>query len=153
MSDNSVQAQKGFPESAMIALLPTTSDWCKIKLPHMTLVYAGEIPNLMPVEQNEMAKTALDLALACHKMTLVVMGVDVFGDADEKVEVLRLRHDPQLTAMRAVVEHWNASEHPFNPHCTVGPIGSTAEGIPDNLTFDRIAVGWGDDLLQYKLLN
>ena len=25
-----------FPESVMIALLPITTDWCKIELPHMT---------------------------------------------------------------------------------------------------------------------
>lgn len=141
-----------FSQSVMIALLPTTTDWCKIDLPHMTLVYVGEIQDLRPIEQNEMSKMALSLALACKPLTLVVMGLDVFGDED-KVEVLRLRPDPELLAMRSMVEHWNGSEHPFNPHVTVGPIGSTGTQIPDSITFNRIAVGWGNSLLEYKLAS
>lgn len=135
----------------MIALLPTTTEWCRIKVPHMTLVFAGEIKDLRPGTLNEMAKVALDLALACTRMDLVVMKVDIFGD-DEPVEVFRLRPEPQLLAMRSVVEHWNASEFPFNPHVTVGPVGSVGESIPDSIRFDRIAVAWGDSLLTYKLL-
>lgn len=141
-----------FSNSVMIALLPTTSDWCKIKLPHMTLVFAGEIENLSQQSHNEMAKTALSLAMVCRTFSLVVMGTDVFGSGEEQVEVLRLRPDPEVLAMRHVVESWNASEFPFNPHVTVGPLGSTGDTIPDFITFDRVAVGWGDSLLVYNLL-
>ena len=140
-----------FSQSVMIALLPTTTDWCKIDLPHMTLVYCGEMEMLMQGDHNELAKLAITLAMTCSKLTLTVLGVKQFGD-DQPVEVLLLRPDPQLIAMRHMVESWNASEHPFNPHTTVGPLGSVVEEeIPDTLTFDRIAVGWGDSLLTYQL--
>lgn len=135
----------------MIALLPTTKDWCKIKLPHLTLVFCGEIVDLMSTDENEMAKTCIMLSMRCKPVTLVVMGVDVFGD-ETKVDVLRLRPDPEIVAMQSAVKFWDASEHSFNPHCTVGPQGS-ADVIPDSLTFDRIALAWGDSLLEYKLLN
>lgn len=48
----------GYNNSVMIALLPTTSDWCSLELPHMTLVYAGEIKDLPTYAFNELAKDA-----------------------------------------------------------------------------------------------
>lgn len=143
---------KDFSNSVMLALLPTTSDWCRIDLPHMTLVSVGEIPDLRPTDHNELAKVALDFAMTCPVITLVVTGTAVFGEED-KVEVLTLLPTPQLVAMRSMVEGWDSSNFPFNPHCTVGPVGSiTPENIPDSITFDRIAVGWGDSLLPFKLI-
>lgn len=142
-----------YPDSVMIALLPTTDDWCKIPLPHLTLVYAGEIDLLKSTAHNVMAKECLSLAMACKTLTLGVEGVDEFGDdIDGKVDVLRLSATPQLLAMRAVVEDWNASEHPFNPHVTVGPVGSLTGDLPNSLTFDRILLAWGTDHLIYHML-
>lgn len=143
-----------FAGSAMIALLPTTVDWCHIELPHMTLVFAGDVFNLRPSAQNELGKLAVNIAMKYPSITLPVLGVEVFGNTvSEQVEVLVLRQDPILRAMRQEVESWNASEHPFTPHATIGPIGSAAdEDIPFSLTFDRVAVGWGDDLISYGLL-
>lgn len=144
-----------FAGSAMIALLPTTVDWCKIELPHMTLVFAGDIVNLRPTAQNEMNKDALDIAMKYPKLILQVLGTSVFGGGlDDMVDVLNLRPDPQLLSMRSEVEHWNASQHSFSPHVTVGPMGSIEdpEKIPLSLTFDRVAVGWGGDLVAYALL-
>ncbi len=45
-----------FQDSVMVALLPTTSEWCHIELPHMTLVYAGEKKNLKATAFNDLAK-------------------------------------------------------------------------------------------------
>lgn len=140
-----------FHTSVMIALLPTTSEWCKIDLPHLTLVYVGEIQDLKPSVHNELAKVALSLALTCPPLTLDVLGIDVFGD-EEKVDVLRLDPSAGLIAMRQRVESWNASEHPFNPHVTVGPLGSYTGPTPTTITFDRLMVAWGNSELTYKML-
>lgn len=145
---------KDFNESVMIALLPTTSDWCAQPLPHMTLVFAGNISDLQAGAQNELAKIALTLAITCHKMQLVVMGKDILGSGDSMVEVLLLRPMPELLAMRSIVEPWNASEFTdFKPHATIGPIGSGKDTIPNYLIFDRIALAWGNELLEFKLLE
>lgn len=136
--------------SVMIALLPTESDWCHISLPHLTLVSVGEIRDLQQTAHNELAKSALSLAMTCPVLTLEVIGPDTFGD-EEKVSVLKLKPTPALVAMRQAVESWNASEHPFNPHVTIGPEGSIGDTMPTRITFDRIMVAWGYDSLTYRL--
>lgn len=141
-----------FQESVMIALLPTTSEWCHIDLPHMTLVYVGEIPDLPPTLHNVIAKQILSIALACSTLTLDVLGLELFGD-NKDTEVFTLGTNPQLLAMRAMVEQWNASEYEFNPHVTIGPIGSFAGNQPMSITFDRVAVSWGEDLLEFKFIS
>jgi 2'-5' RNA ligase len=140
-----------FQNSVMIALVPTTSDWCHIALPHLTLVYAGEIPTLKPTAYNELAKIAIALAMTCEPLSLDVIGLEILGNVD-KVEVLLLQPSPALLAMRSVVESWTASEFPFKPHVTIGPVGSNGGAVlPTNLIFDRIMVGWGDSRLTYRL--
>jgi len=139
-----------FSNSVMIALLPTTSYWCHIELPHLTLVYVGQIEDLTPVTHNELAKAAMSLAMMNHPFSLDVLDADILGDED-KVEVLLLRPSTSLLGMRQTVERWNASQYPFNPHVTVGPIGSLGDVLPQSITFDRIMVAWGDETLTYKL--
>ena len=139
-----------FSNSVMIALLPTTSYWCHIELPHLTLVYVGQIEDLTPVTHNELAKAAMSLAMMNHPFSLDVLDADILGDED-KVEVLLLRPSTSLLGMRQIVERWNASQYPFNPHVTVGPIGSLGDVLPQSITFDRIMVAWGDETLTYKL--
>ena len=142
---------KDFSGSAMIALLPTETDWCKIELPHLTLVYAGEIKDLRPSDFNEMAKDASALSMISWPVSLKVSGTDVFGDED-KVNVLRFHPSSELLAMRRAVESWNASEYPFNPHVTIGPIHVLPpEPLPMYLTFDRILVSWGEDNITFWL--
>ena len=139
-----------FKDSAMIALLPIMSDWCKIELPHMTLVYAGEIKDLKSTDFNEMAKDSAAIAMAFRSQTLNVMGLEVFGD-EEKVDVLKLQPTTELLSMRRFVEHWNASEHPFNPHVTIGPQGSAEFPIPRLIAFNRIAAYFGEEQLVFWL--
>lgn len=144
-----------FPESAMIALLPTTSDWCKIDLPHLTLVYVGEISELSQNMYNEMAKKGLALAMSCAPITLDVLALEVFGEGLDKVEVLLLRPSAEILAMRHAVEDWNGSQyHQYKPHATIGPVGSTKfdDPLPTSLTFDRIYVSWGPLNLTYKMV-
>lgn len=141
-----------YSDSVMVALLPTTSDWCRIKLPHMTLVYVGKIAELSPTVHNDLAKDALDLGLMCTVFSLKVVGVDVFGGGeDDLVEVLKFEMSPQLQAMRSYLEKWDVSEWPFNPHATIGPVGLPAQDIPMYLTFDRMLVAWGDTKITYHL--
>ena len=136
----------------MIALLPITTDWCRIDIPHMTLVYAGTIDKLTPNNLNELAKDASMLAALSSPVTLRVTGVEVFGqDGEEKVDVLRLQPTPELLAMRRAVEHWNESEFPFRPHATIGPTGTFLETPPRYLAFDRLMVGWGEESLTFRL--
>lgn len=139
-----------YSASVMIALLPTSSDWCKIDLPHMTLVFAGDKEDLSANAFNELAKDASALSMLSPPLSLKVVGTDVFGD-EEKVDVLRLEPTSQLLALRRFVERWDVSEHPFNPHCTIGPAGTFVENLPMYLTFDRVCVEWGDEPLVFWL--
>lgn len=141
--------------SAMIALLPIMTDWCRIELPHLTLVYAGETKDLSATDLNELAKDASMLAMLSSPITLRVMGVEVFGDwGDGKVNVLRLQPSPELWSMRRAVEKWNASEFPFRPHATIGPAGmGSIMDYPRYLAFNRVLVGWGNENITFDLTS
>lgn len=142
-----------FKNSVMIALLPLGSSWCRIELPHMTLVYAGEIDDLEPGDFNKIAKDAASIAMMNRPLTLQVTDVEVFGEED-KVDVLRFRSTSELDAMRHVVDGWNQSEFPFRPHATMGPIGTrmlVQHNIPEHVTFDRVYVGWGEESLTFMM--
>lgn len=139
-----------FQKSVMVALMPTTTEWSHIKLPHLTLVYAGEMPDLKPTVFNELAKEASSIAMENAPMTLQVKGLGIFGSTD-KVDVLRLKATLALQSMRRALEPWNASEHAFNPHVTIGPAGQFKTTIPKSITFNQIIVGWGDEILTFWL--
>lgn len=148
MDDNS--------DSVMIALLPTRTDWSSLELPHVTLVYAGQFKDLSEGEFNAIAKDAVSIATLTRPFSLQVTGVEVFGgDGDNPVDVLTLQPTTQLLALRNIVENWNASQHDFSPHATIGPEGSSDSivNMPSFLTFDRIAACWGDTRLIYPLRN
>lgn len=138
----------------MVALLPINSDWCQIDMPHMTLVYAGTTDDVDAPGLNDLAKDAASLAMLSGPQYLRVTGVKVFGDgtdADPQVNVLTLLPSPELWAMRRALEQWNASEFPFTPHCTVGPLGSTVMNRPDYIAFDRMCVAYGDEYMTFWL--
>ena len=139
--------------SIMIALLPINSDWCKIELPHLTLVFAGETKDHKPGEFNELAKDACLLATLTKPLTLRTDGTEVFGGRgyDEAMDVIMIKKTPELLAMRRVVEKWNKSEYDFNPHVTIGPAGNGISEIPSHIAFNRICVGWGDDYLHFNM--
>lgn len=135
--------------SSMIALLPMTSDWCCIELPHLTLVYAGEIKDLQESAFNDMCKDACSIAMLARPVTLRVTSREKFGNWSEDpanaVDVFRLQATSELLAMRHQVEGWNKSEFKdFNPHVTIGPPGSVVNP-PSYIAFDRIMVAWGRD--------
>lgn len=137
-------------EAVMIALLPTSTDWSLIELPHLTLVYAGLKKDLPASAFNEMAKDAAMLAMLTSPIGLRVRNRERFGHQEE-LDAFRLEPSTQLWAMRRAVESWNASEFPFNPHVTIGPIGSIVEEVPRYIRFDRIMVGWGKESLTFWL--
>lgn len=138
-------------DSVMVALLPITSDWSKLELPHLTLVYAGKKADLQGGSYNDLVKDAASIAMMSPPITLRVMEREVFGKGMEQVDVLRLRNSSELMAMRNVVESWDQSEWPFNPHVTVGPVGSSFGVIPAYIAFDRIAVVWGNNPVTFWL--
>lgn len=135
----------------MVALLPITTDWSKLALPHMTVVYAGEVTDHYPTDFNVLAKTVASVAMEFHPIQLQVMGLDIFGPEEDRVEVIRLRPTPTLLAIHRRVMSWDQSNFPFNPHVTIGPIGSFSGELPPALAFDRIMVGWGEQQLNFWL--
>lgn len=137
-------------DSVMIALLPITTDWCKIDLPHMTLVYAGEVEDVSYQSYVELTKDASHLASMNYPLTLEVTGEDLFGEARD-TSVLTLRPNAQLKAMRHFVERWNQSEYEFNPHVTVGTASDRADPVPAIIAFDRIYVGVGSSGLIFNM--
>lgn len=141
-----------YGQGVMIALLPMSAEWSKLEVPHLTLVYAGESSDLPETAFNELAKDAAMLAMMNRVIQLRVMGRDQFGgDGEEKVDVLRLQPSSELWAMRRAVERWNASQHPFAPHCTIGPAGTFIEMTPSYIAFDKLCVGWGDEYLTFNM--
>lgn len=140
-------------EGVMVAFLPTTTDWCRQELPHMTLVYAGLKTDLTPSDFSALAKDTASLSMLTRPFVLSVFSIEVFGDVD-KVNVLRFRNTPELMAMRRYVEPWNKSQHPFNPHATIGPTSLNSMGpMPSVVGFDRIMLGWGEEQLTFWLNN
>jgi len=144
-----------YKQSAMIALLPTTAEWCRIKLPHLTLVYAGEIEGRSLMDFNDLAKDACSLAMMNMRLTLEVTSKELFGNWSanpaDQVDVFRLRPTDQLMGMRHFVERWNASEFTeYKPHVTIGAPGQFVEQ-PSYITFDRIGAYWGDKYLTFRL--
>ncbi len=156
MEDYEDSAKSG----AMVALLPITDEWCKIKCPHLTVVYAGDVKDLRPSDFNEMAKEAADIALFCPPLTLTVTGQQVFGDGSQDnpaVDVFTLRPSQELLAIRRRLEGWNKSDFPFAPHVTIGPHvdGSymPPEYQPRLIAFNRLIVSFGDQDLVFWLRN
>jgi 2'-5' RNA ligase len=137
-------------DSVMIALLPITTDWCKIELPHLTLVYAGESKDLPYQSYVELTKDASSLAAMNRPLALEVSGEDLFGP-ERDTSVLTLRPSIQLKAMRHFVERWNKSEFDFNPHVTVGGTTDRADPVPAIIAFDRVYVGWGGSGLSFSM--
>jgi 2'-5' RNA ligase len=138
----------------MLALIPTDGSWCQQPLPHLTLVYAGTIDDLPITAFNDLAKDAITVAQQTRPFSLDVTGIEVFGGDSEDnpaVEVLTLKAIPPLLTARRLVEKWNASEHPFNPHCTIGPDGSAQGVLPTRLYFDQILVAWGNRNISFPL--
>lgn len=139
-------------DGVMIAFLPTTTDWCNIELPHMTLVYAGTKSDLKPSAFSELAKDTAALATFSNPFWLMVKAVEAFGDT-EKVNVLRFQPTMELWALRRFVERWNKSEFPFTPHATIGPLATFVADVPRSVGFDRVMLSWGDENLTFYLKN
>jgi 2'-5' RNA ligase len=136
----------------MVALRPITSDWCKIALPHLTLVFAGQKTDLKMTDFNELAKTTAAIAMDFPVIQLMTSGLEKFGTEGEKVDVLVLRPTAQLMQMQRRLSSWDKSAFPFNPHCTIGPVGSAEQDeLPPALAFDRILLSWGEEALNFWL--
>lgn len=161
-------------DTAMIAYLPEDGSWCKQDLPHMTLVYCGEIDKLQETDLNTMGKDAISAARITGPFSLPVTSVEQMGEGDEAVDALILYPTPQLLVARNLVKHWNKSQYTeYNPHATIGPVGSAFSDnvpyydqgfdvsesryqmmkkstLPDRLYFNRIVVCWGDKKLIFN---
>lgn len=141
--------------TSMIAFLPTYADWVQQELPHMTLVYAGEIDRLGPQGFNGMLADVFALLQNSGEFSLSPTAIDVFGDEGSRVDVLRLLPTPSLLMQRKFVEKWNASEHKdYAPHITIGPEGSSRLAqLPARVRFDRLCWTWGPKTYTWPLYN
>lgn len=138
-------------DSAMVALLPQTNDWCKIDPAHTTLIYLGKIKDLDPIIRDELIKIVSSLAILTNPFMVKIKGQELFGD-EEKVEVFVLDNIPELSSLRTILDSWDDSEFPiFKPHATIGPEGTVVENPPLYLMFDRIILGWGEEQLVFWL--
>jgi 2'-5' RNA ligase len=140
-------------QDVMIALRPVTTDWAKVANPHLTLVYAGQKIDLKPSDFNALSKTVAGIAMDFSEVQLYTNGLDQFGEEGEKVDVIKLLATPSLMQMRQRVAQWNASQWPFTPHVTIGPVGTFQMGmeIPPAIAFDRIWLSWGEDEVNFWL--
>lgn len=139
-------------EGVMVALLPTSSDWCKIDLPHLTLVYAGTTDKRSVADFNDMAKDASMVAIMSNPVYARVIGLDVFGDDTEKVNALKLQPTPELWALHRALDEWDVSQFPFNPHCTIGPVELGAPtDIPSVLGFNRVYAAYGSEGMVFNM--
>ena len=137
--------------SIMVALLPVSSEWCKIDLPHVTIVYGGEVSSSKPTMFNELAKLASLVAGMTNELLAKVEKVDIFGD-EERVSVLVLEKTKEVLELRRIFEKWDDSNFTvYKPHATIGPEGSEINPVPLYLVFDRLAVVWGDQILSFRL--
>jgi 2'-5' RNA ligase len=141
-----------FKQSVMVALLPMAAPWAKTALPHLTLAYVGEKSDLRPTDYNHLSKAAADIAMSHRPIMLTVSGFDKFGEEPNKVDVVKFRPTPELMAMHNRVASWDmGSTFPFNPHLTIGPIGSLDGSVPGVILFDRVLVSWGEEQLTFWL--
>lgn len=135
-------------DQVMVALLPVVTDLMKVTYPHLTLVYAGLASDLSPSDLGGLGKAASTIAMMGRPLTLRTLTKDVFGDGtvdNPKVDVLRFHPNLDLIKMRSIVEDWNASSFPFNPHVTVGPEGSWMADLPPFVAFDKVSFAVGDN--------
>jgi 2'-5' RNA ligase len=143
-----------FDDSVMVALLPVVSDWAEVDYPHLTLVYAGQFSELSASDLDGLSKAALSIGVMSRPLTLRVLTKDVFGegtDDNPKVDVLRFHPNLELVKMRTLVEDWNASQFPFNPHITVGPEGKFQGEIPGWVAFDKVAFVKGKERQEFRM--
>lgn len=142
-----------YDSSIMIALLPDKAGWVKQDLPHLTVVYAGEIPDAKRSLFGEMVSETTALGLSINPMRLWSSGVKQFGEGDERVDVLTFETSPELLYVRQRVEKWSKSQYVnYNPHVTIGPVGSSEiEKLPRTVVFNKLLLAWGDRHFRYDL--
>jgi 2'-5' RNA ligase len=142
-------------DGVMLAFIPVGGEeWCKQPDPHMTLVYCGTIEDVPYPAFGELAKDALNVCRVVRRpFVLNVLGVEQFGGNGDgpAVDVLKLESTREIEMARRIVQTWNKSEHPFNPHATIGPEGSAEGELPTRLYFDRILAAWGPKKLIFRL--
>lgn len=141
--------------SVIVALLPQDDSWCKIEPAHMTLIYAGETTQLKSSRFNEIAKDVASVAMLTNPIMAKIFGKDVMGDS-ERVDVFRISPTPEILALRRMLQQWHTGEFTFfEPHVTIGPEGSYSgrwdSPDPIYLSFDRIALFWGNERLVFWL--
>lgn len=144
-------SEANYSNGVMIALIPMAADWSTLARPHLTLVYAGSVSQHDPSSYNELGKDAMDLGISFGPQTLESLGIETLGMGSEMCDVVTFKPTPELLAMRRAVEHWNASEWPWKPHVTIGPVGTPINDVPEKVTFDSLYTAWGNQGMYTRL--
>jgi len=135
----------------IVSLIPDDTSWCLQDSPHMTLVYVGEIEEVKNYELGNLFKEVSELAKVTRPVLAKVDGHDIFGE-EEKVDVLVISKEKPIMDLRKSLSHWDKSIFPtFEPHATIGPVGSFTGKIPMYLLFGKIEIMMGDTVLPFWL--
>jgi len=137
-------------DSAMIAVLPQTDEWCKIDPAHTTIVYLGKVSELDIVVKDMLIKLVSSVAILTNPFPVKIIGKEILGD--DRLETFKLANTSELSSLRSIFESWDDSEFPnFKPHATIGPEGTKVQNPPLFLMFDRIMLGWGEERIVFWL--
>lgn len=144
-----------FSSGIMVCLYPVagSADWSKEEPPHLTLVYSGTVDDDAPPPQEALLIVARTIADTYGVQTIPV---DCMGKLGEKGEanVVHMECSPDLAAMRAALVGYSRSQYVvFKPHVTIDNDGDEGgmDDAPETITFDRIAVHYGEDVTVYPL--
>ena len=141
-------------DKVMVALLPIFSDGMQIDYPHLTLCYAGKKSDLPSSSLDQLAKATASFAVFCRPVTLRTLTKSVFGEGtldSPKVDVLQFHPNLDLAKMRSMVQEWDVSTFPFNPHMTLGPEGSWQGTPPSMVGFERVAFCVGNERQEFMM--
>lgn len=144
--------QSEHKQSVMIALLPADDQdvsYVSIDLPHLTLVYCGEIGDTPPL--SELGRMVEDISSSFDPVEAKVAGVARFGDT---ANVVLFEHD-HLGEMYSRVGFFSGSDHPhFTPHMTLN-YGKNLRKVelPETVVFDRVGLFYGEQQYIRPLKN
>jgi 2'-5' RNA ligase len=141
-------------DKVMVALLPIFSDGMQADFPHLTLVYAGRAGSLSAQDLDALGKTAASIAMMSRPVTLRTLTKDVYGEGTEdspKVDVFRFHPNLEVYKMRNILQDWDVSKFPFNPHITVGDEGSWTGEVPRMVAFDKVCFAVGGQRQEFQL--
>ena len=142
----------------MICLYPKagTCLWASSP-PHLTLAFCGLV-GATDVEEFSLFQAAKRISLY-GPVSAFTQGVDTFGPPERPEQVVTLEVTERLQSIRDIVLPFHRSQFmEFRPHITINQgLDLTQTTLGDDrydheITFDRVAVHYGDKIAMWRLL-